>query len=199
VTWGADSQIVARRTDGLIRACDPGCYRLFLSVNGGMGMEQAGHQILFGARDLALYDLSRPWLATHRTGPTPMRLVMLTFPYASVPIARAEVTPLIGAVTPRNLPGRDLIARFLIGLTEDGSAASARYDDDLAEVLRECVTALIRQRLGLRGGLTSGTRRLLHMAYLRGVIRRHLGDPLLDPAGIAKAANISPRYLHKLF
>jgi AraC-like DNA-binding protein len=199
VTWAADSEIEAHRTSRLIKACDPECYRLFLSVNGGVRMEQAGHQTLFGTRDIALYDLSRPWLATHRTGPVPMRLVMLTFPRALVPITRAAVTPLIGAVTPRNLPGRNLIARFLVGLTDDGIAATQQHDGDLAEVLSECVTGLIRQRLGWRSGLTPHTRRLLHMAHLRGIIRRQLGDPAFGPAQIAQAANISPRYLHKLF
>src|SRR5687768_696780 len=74
VTWGADSEIVAHRTESLIRACDPECYRLFLSVNGGVRMEQAGQRASFGARDIALYDLSRPWQTWHATGPTPMRL-----------------------------------------------------------------------------------------------------------------------------
>jgi AraC-like DNA-binding protein len=37
------------------------------------------------------------------------------------------------------------------------------------------------------------------MALIRAIIRRHLGNPMLDPNGIADAANISPRYLHQLF
>jgi hypothetical protein len=36
VTWAADSEIVAHRTDRLVRACDPECYRVFLSINGGV-------------------------------------------------------------------------------------------------------------------------------------------------------------------
>jgi AraC-like DNA-binding protein len=43
------------------------------------------------------------------------------------------------------------------------------------------------------------TRRLLHMARIRDIIRRHLDNPMLDPNGIAEAAHISPRYLHQLF
>ena len=60
VTWAADSEVVARRTERLIRACDPECYRIFLSVNDGVRMEQAGNPVCFRARDIALYDLSRP-------------------------------------------------------------------------------------------------------------------------------------------
>lgn len=196
VTWAADSEIVAHRTERLIRACDPECYRVFLSVNGGARMEQAGNRASFRARDIALYDLSRPWQATHTTGRVPMRVVMLTFPRALVPITRATVAPLVGTLMPRDLPGRSLIARFLIGLTDTAEQAD---DSGLADVLRECTVGLIRQRLDQPNGITPQTRRLLHMACIRGIIRRHLDNPAFGPARIAEVANISPRYLHKLF
>jgi AraC-like DNA-binding protein len=196
VTWSADSEIVARRTERLIRASDPECYRIFLSVSGEVRMEQAGNQVDFRARDIALYDLSRPWQTRHSTGPGSMRLVMLTFPRALVPIASATVRPLMGTVMPRSLPGRSLIAQFLIGLTD---TAELTDDPGLAHVLYECTVGLIRQRLGQPDGITPHTHRLLHMAHIRDIIRRHLSDPMLAPDRIAEAANISPRYLHKLF
>jgi AraC-like DNA-binding protein len=199
VTWAADSEIVADRTEHLIRACDPECYRIFLSVNGGVRMEQAGNQVSFHPRDIALYDLSRPWQATHTTGPAPMRIVMLTFPRALVPITHATAAPLLGALIPRNLPGRSLIAQFLIELTDTARAAEYEGDPDLAVALRECTVGLIRQRLDQPDGITPSTRRLLHMASIRAIIRRHLDNPALDPERIAKVANVSPRYLHKLF
>src|SRR5262245_20435870 len=61
VTWAADREIVARRTERLIRASDPECYRIFLSVHAGVRMEQADHRIEFRARDIALYDMSEAW------------------------------------------------------------------------------------------------------------------------------------------
>src|SRR5262249_41125382 len=119
-----------------------------------------------------------------------------TFPRALVPIPRATVRPLVGAVMPRSLPGRGLIAQFLVELT-----ATAELVDDpgLADVLRECTVGLIRQRLGQPNGITPRTRQLLHMARIRDTIRRHLANPTLDPDQIAEVANISPRYLHKIF
>jgi AraC-like DNA-binding protein len=125
-----------------------------------------------------------------------MRVVMLTFPRALMPITRATVRPLVGTAMPRSLPGRGLIAQFLIELTDTAEPAG---DPDLAEVLHECTAGLIRQRLGQPNGITPRTRQLLHMARIRDIIRRHLGNPELDPDQIAKAANISPRYLHKIF
>lgn len=182
-TWAADAEIVARRTDRLIRACDPECYRMYLSVNGGVLMEQKGNRVRFRARDIALYDLSHPWQTTHTTGPVPMQVVMLTFPRALVPIAHDTVCPLVGTAMPRNLPGRSLIAQFLIELTDTAELAD---EPGLGDVLRECTVGLIRQRLGLPGGITPRTRQLLHMARIRGIIRRRLADPALDPGRIAK-------------
>jgi AraC-like DNA-binding protein len=199
VTWAADSEIVAHRTGRMIRACDPECYRVFLSINGGVRMEQAGSQVAFGARDIALYDVSRPWQATHTTGHVSMRIVMLTFPRALMPVTGGMVRPLIGKVMPRSLPGRSLIAEFLIGLTDTAAAAEQEAGPDLAEVLRECIAGLVRQRLGRPDGITPRTRRLLRTACAAAVIRRDLGNPALGPGQIARAANISPRYLHKLF
>jgi AraC-like DNA-binding protein len=193
LTWSSDSAIVARRTERLIRACDPECYRVLLSVNGGIRVEHADNQVGFRARDIALYDASRPWECTHPAGPGLMRAVMLTFPRALVPIASA---PLIGTLIPRSMPGRSLIAQFLIGLTDTTELTS---DPELANVLHECTVGLLRQRLDQPNGLTSHTRQLLHKARIRDIIRRNLGNPMLGPNRIAEAANISPRYLHLLF
>jgi AraC-like DNA-binding protein len=198
ITWAADSEVVARRTERLIRACDPECYRIFLSVAGGPRMEQAGNQVDFRARDIALYDLSHPWQSTHPTG-SAMRAVMLTFPRALVPMAHATVRPLVGTVMPRSLPGRSLIAQFLMELTDAAITEEQAGDPGLAEVLHECTVGLIRQRLGQPNGVTPRTRRLLQMARIREIIRKHLGNPELDPDRLAQAANISPRYLHKIF
>ncbi len=196
LTWSVDSEIVVQRTERLIRACDPECYRILLSVSGEIRAEQAGNQVDVRARDIAFYDMSRPYQATHSTGPGFMRVVMLTFPRALVPIVSARVRPMIGALIPRSMPGRSLIAQFLIGLTD---TAELTGDPDLAHVLYECTLGLLRQRLGQPDGITSRTRQLLHMARIRDIICRHLGNPMLDPNGIAEAANISPRYLHQLF
>jgi len=196
VKWAADSEIVTRRTDRLIKACDPECYRVLLSIDGGIRTEQAGSQVSYRARDIGLFDLSRPWQTFHPIGHVPMRVVMVTFPRALVPVACGTIQPLVGTLMPRNLPGRSLIAQFLIGLTGTATQEAA---PDLAEVLGECTAGLIRQRLGLPDGITPRARRLLRTACVRAIIRRHLGNPALDPDQIAKAANISPRYLHKLF
>lgn len=195
-SWAADTEGTTLRTHRMIRASDPECYRLCVSVNGGIGVAQAGNQVSLRARDIALFDTSRPWIARHMRQPVPMRLAMLTFPRALLSVAPAKVQPVVGTVIPRNLPGRDTIADFLIGLAD---AAGQPADTGLADALRDCVTGLVHQRLGLPNGITSQTHRLLRMAHVRRIIRQRHGDPNLDVEGIARAAQMSPRYLHKLF
>lgn len=195
VVWTTDREITARRDERLIRACDPEYYRLFLSVTPGVRTEQADNLVEFRAGDIALHDTSRPWEATLPTGRTQMRLVMLTFPRSLVPIDGGTVAPLVGAVLPRSLSGRSLIAQFLSELIEP----AATDDPGLAEVLRECTVGLIRQRLGEPPGITPHTGRLLQQKRIKGIICRHLDDPVLGPDGIAKAANISRSYLHRIF
>jgi AraC-like DNA-binding protein len=196
VTWAANSEIIANRTGHLIRICDPECYRLFLSVNGNAQMEQAGTQVSFRARDIALYDLSRPWQAIHPMGQKSMQLIMLTFPRTLIPMSRSAIMPLVGSAMPRNLPGRSLIAQFLIELTD---AATEEDKPDLENTLRECTIGLIRQRLNQPNGITPHTRRLLHLTRIRAILHRHLNDPTFGPEKLAQIANVSPRYLFKIF
>jgi AraC-like DNA-binding protein len=195
VTWAADGEAVRQRNERLIRVSDPESYRIFLSATPGVRTEQADHRVELGARDIVFYDLSRPSKTTHPTTPAQMEVVMLTFPRALVPIGDATVRPLVGTAMPRRLQGRSLVAQFLIGLAEP----AATDDPGLADVLRECAVGLIRQRLGKPPGITPHTRRLLYQARINGVLRRHLGNPALDPDEIARQAHISPRYLHTIF
>jgi AraC-like DNA-binding protein len=198
LTWAADREVVVRRTERMIGDSDPACYRILLVTTAGFRVEQADQRVDFRARDIALYDTSQPWESIHPAGPagqTPTQVVMLTFPRALVPLGQAAVRPLIGTRTPTGMPGHSLIAQFLIELTQ----LVATDAPDLTTILNECAVGLIRQRLGEPTGITPHTRRLLHRARITAVLRRHLGDPALNPHRIAQAANISPRYLHTLF
>lgn len=196
VTWSADSTLVTRRTQRFIRARDPQCYRIFLCAGGMMIAEQAGNQITLRANDMALFDLSHPCDSTHGTDRGLMRAVMVSLPRALVPVPRTAVQPLVGTLISRALPGRSLIAQFLGEFVEPTGPAP---DPDLADVLRESVTGLIRVWLGHSSGISPHTRQTLWMARLRTLIRRRLGDPDLNVDQLARAAHISTRRLHSLF
>lgn len=195
VTLSADATLVTRRTQRLIQACDPECYRVFLTVSGVMLGEQEGRPVPLRTHDMALFDLSSPCDSTHGTEPTRMRAVMLSIPRSQVPLPRAAIRPLISTHIPRALPGRNLIAQFLLEL----DPALPTPDPALEDVLRESVTGLIRVWLGLPSGISPRTRQTLWIAHLSNLIHRRLGDPGLNVERLARAANLSPRSLHLLF
>jgi AraC-like DNA-binding protein len=196
VTGAAAAPVVARRTERLIRARDPECYRIFVTVSAEVQMVHAGNQALIRERDIALFDLSRPWRTTHPVG-TLMRLIMLSFPRTLVPITGSSVRPLLGTTIPRSLPGRSLVAQTLIELTTTN--AGEPIEIARPDVIQECTVGLIRHWLGQPARISPRTRRLLYLARIRAIIRQHLDNPTLDPGWIADAAHISPRYLHTIF
>ncbi|HEY0636331.1 MAG TPA: helix-turn-helix domain-containing protein [Pseudonocardiaceae bacterium] len=196
MTWGADSSLMARRTERHIRACDPGYHRLLLCLEGVVGVEQQGTRAVARARDVAWYDLSRPCGAAHGLRRGVMRAVMLSFPRTWVSFAQDELRSLAGTVVPRRLPGLDAVTQFVAGVAE---AAGPDTDPELHDVLRECVVRLVREWVGLPGGLEPHARRTVLRAHVRNVMRQRLGDPGLSVGRIAMAANMSPRGLYLLF
>ncbi|MFG1610314.1 AraC family transcriptional regulator [Actinoplanes sp. NPDC049265] len=191
LTWAADGAVVTRRTERLLRAGGPERYRLVLGVAGEVHLEQMDSRIRIGPGDIGLFDLSRPWRACHPAGPSRLRVMTLTFARAVLAVDECALGPRLGTLMPRRLPGRNEMAGLLGGRSDSAVA-------DCADVLAEGVRGLIRAWLGLPHGMTSHTRRALHLARIRDVIQARLHDPGLDPVGIARAAAISPRYLHEL-
>ncbi|MGX7829099.1 helix-turn-helix domain-containing protein [Actinokineospora sp. 24-640] len=195
VTVSADAQLVCRRTQRLIQARDPECYRVFLCASGLILGKQEDRPVPLRANDMTLFDLSKPCDSTHGTEPTPMQAIMLSIPRSQVPVPRAAVRPLTSTHVPRSLPGRSLITQFLLGLDPTLPAP----DPALEDVLRESITGLIQVWLGLPSGISPHTRQTLRIAYLSNLIRRHLGDPGLNLEQLARAAHLSPRSLNQLF
>jgi AraC-like DNA-binding protein len=195
VTYTADSQIEIIRNNHMIRVGDPDCYRLCLHITPGEYAEQAGSQLRYDVRDIALFSMSTPYRTRRPAWLPNVRVIMVTFPRHL--LSEAAATPLLGTLLPRNLPGRSLFAQFLIALTTNPGPDPD--PEGLADVLRDVTLGLIRERLGLPGGFTPSTRRHLYQEWVRTVIGWHSDDPDLDPATIAHAVGISTSYLHKLF
>src|SRR5581483_7782845 len=136
LAWSADAEVVTRRTERLIRADDLDRYRLVLVVTGEVHLEQAGSRVRIRAGDVGLYHLSQPWRAAHPPGAGQIRVVMLTFPPAVLPVGERDLRPLAGTLMPRRLPGRDLAAQLLVAV------ARATAPEEFAGVLPACTAGL---------------------------------------------------------
>jgi len=194
--WESDRPIEARRTPRLIRASDPDCFRLLLSVHGGMRMRQGDHVVSFQPGDIALYDTSRPFDTRHLPSTsTTRRVVMVTFPRSLVSGDADQIDRHVGTVFPRCTRGRGQLADLLAGLTHPQHWLIDH--GDAAEVLRDCVIGLLRERIG-RPGITTRTYRQIQQAWIRTVIQNQLEQPTLAPAQIARMAHLSPRSLYQI-
>jgi AraC-like DNA-binding protein len=197
VRYASDSASELWRNDRMIRAGDPDCYRMCLNITGGEGVEQAGNQAWFGPGDIGFFTLSSQYHTIRPVRPQEIRVAMVTFPRHLLPFGQAAISPLLGTLLPRRLPGRSLFAQFLIDLT--GSADPVPDPCGVAEALRHTTIALLLERLGPGSGFTPATRCLLYQQWIRAVIARKSAEPDLNPADIACAVGISERYLHRLF
>ncbi|WP_198347936.1 AraC family transcriptional regulator [Plantactinospora sp. KBS50] len=195
LSFAAGSEVEARRTKDLIRSFDPECYQIYLSVNGGHFEEQAGNQIVFRPRDLALYDPSLPQHSINSTNPTGMRVILLSIPKAMVPIPPKLIQPYAGRLLPRNLHGYSFITQLLINLAD-----STEHTDEFAteSILHDYAVEMISQRVGTCNEIRSATLRALRLACIRSTIHQHHADATLDLQRVADAANISLRSLHKI-
>lgn len=191
-TWVSDGPIVAHRTQRHIRAYDPDCYRLLLSLNGGIQTRQAEHAVVYRPRDMGFYDMSRPF-ENHppAQGPDPTQSIILTFPRALLDMPAVKVQPLVGTAFPHRQPQRSLLAELLVELVTGNS-------DGAGEVLRACVIGLIRARLGQPSGIGPDVLRRVHLTRIRTIAGRRLNEPDLNPERLATAAGISTRYAHAI-
>jgi len=197
VSFAADSETEFLRSDRMIRAGDPDCYRLCLNITGGEVIEQAGNQVRFAPRDIGLYNLSSRYHSIRPATWQAVRVVMVTFPRRLLPLDEAAMTPLLGTLLPRGLAAHSPFAQFLTCLA-DGTGPDSEAGS-LAGALGQATTALIGERLGAGSGFTPAVRRLLYREWARLIVARRSGDPGLSPAEIAGALNISTSYLHEIF
>src|SRR4051794_6277095 len=91
LVWEADTEIMTRRTPRLIRIGDNERYRLIMPICGEIRLDQTDHPVRFRRGDIGLFDLSRPWRAAHPAGEGELRVAMLTFPHALLPVEERAV------------------------------------------------------------------------------------------------------------
>ncbi|WP_049575112.1 helix-turn-helix domain-containing protein [Nonomuraea sp. SBT364] len=184
------------RTPGLIRRDSPELYRLVLAVSGTPLLGQDDRQARLRPGEFALYDFTRPYELVYDSA---VRLAVFSFPrellrlppgaatsVTAVPIASAEGTGALAA---------PLLRRVALDLDTYRPASAAR----LSSVVMDLVTTAVAERIDELGAVPHESRQQSLLARVHAFIEQHLGDAALDPAGVAAAHHISPRYLHRLF
>ncbi|MEU4573973.1 helix-turn-helix domain-containing protein [Nonomuraea sp. ATR24] len=183
------------RTPGLIRRDSPELYRLVLPVSGTPLLGQDGRQARLRPGEFALYDFTRPYELVYDSA---VRLAVFSFPreLLRLPPGAASVTAVpIASGEGAGALAAPLLRRVALDLDSYRPASAAR----LAGVVMDLVTTAVAERVEELGAVPHETRQEALLARVHAFIEKHLGDAGLDPAGVAAAHHISPRYLHRLF
>ncbi|WP_328846283.1 AraC family transcriptional regulator [Streptomyces sp. NBC_00258] len=190
-----------RRTEKMVRQCDPEMYHLSLVLGGGLGVDHIGRADLYGPRDLWVTDTSEPYEVRppHDGDRRLVTGVAVDFPKALLPLSPDRVRELLG----RRLSGREgtgsLLTEFLIGLDRQADFLQPSDAPRLGTVLIDLLSAWFAQVLDAEDALPPETRHRAMTAHIRAFIRQNLHDPELTPPVIAAAHHISVSYLHRLF
>jgi AraC-like DNA-binding protein len=179
----------AYRDRATISRADAGFYVMTLQLAGELRLAQEGRVALLQPGLFAIYDSSEPAALTASDG---YRSTCIRFPKAWLgPRQPAGITARAFDCEP-GLPAA--VWGMLISLNRNLELLGGHGRTAVRNVM-DLVTTMLRTELGER----PPERREVLLEEIQAYIEENLGDPELDPAGIAAAHYISPRQLHVVF
>jgi AraC-like DNA-binding protein len=185
------------RTSRSIAAGDPECLHLEVILRGQMNAAQEGRTGVARAGDIISYETSHPALFR---ADRPFESVVVRVPRHLLGPQATQITGLT-AVQISGSQGLPRAAASFLGRLAAKLDAGAVADDDVPNAVA-CILDLTHGLYASPGCAHAPTRLRTRAEILLAVesyIEANLGDPNLDPEGIARASFISTRYLHKLF
>jgi AraC-like DNA-binding protein len=185
------------RTSHAIASGDPECFHLEVILRGQMNAAQEGRTGIACSGDVISYETSHP--AVFRAD-RPFESLVVRVPKSLLGPEAARISELtaIALSGSQPLPGAAVV--FFRRLAS-GLAAGTIGADEVPATVGRVVDFVRSLYCGSRPekephGLHSRAAILLDVESF---IDGNLGDSSLEPASIARASYISPRYLHKLF
>jgi AraC-like DNA-binding protein len=185
------------RTSRAIASGDPECLHLEVILRGQMNAAQEGRTGIARSGDMISYETSHP--AVFRAD-RPFESLVVRVPKRLLGAESTRISALtaIALAGTRPLPGAAAVFFQQLAARLDGEAI--RPDEVPAAAVR--VVELVRTLYSDSGSAQEPPRLRSRAGILLNVesfIEDNLPDPGLEPASIARASYISPRYLHKLF
>ncbi|MGI5255428.1 helix-turn-helix domain-containing protein [Actinacidiphila glaucinigra] len=168
-----------------------------------VGLQRSGHaHVDQDARsaelcpgDVALYDTTRPYTLRF---PQRFRMQVLLVPRSLLPQSEGDLQRVTAtALHPDDGLGQ-VVLPFLQGLADRAPNITPTAGERLAANAVDLLGTLLAERLGRDTRDTPGDSLAL-LLRIKAFIERHLADPDLSLASIAREHRISVRYLHKLF
>lgn len=184
---------VHRRTPHNIRQADAMFFQAAVLTKGAASLQQEGRIAQLAPGDLVVYENSRPFTWTFTD---PWAVTVLSIPSDAVRLTDSERR----AMSARRLSGRDglsgVVARFVLDLIRHGSEIPDAQSERILAQASDLAISLFATSANAE---YADARHRTLLDRIKGYIEVHFSDPGLTPDEIAAAANISTRYLHKLF
>jgi len=169
-------------------------FMLYLVLHGRMDIEQAERRAIARSGDMYLYDQTLPFNMTFYSG---NHSILVNIP-RSLLVARM---PLARQLTGQRIAGDSktgaLCSSVIRQIADFDTLAAPQLEDRLATSALDIISTAVEA--GLTGQHTAppGEHRLL--PQVQRYILEHLHDPQLDIEAIAKAQNVAPRTLNRIF
>jgi AraC-like DNA-binding protein len=184
---------VLRRTPRQIRQADAMYFQIAILTKGAGSLQQETRTAQLGPGDLVVYENSRPFTWTFTD---PWAVTVLSIPSEAVRLTASERR----AMSARRLSGRDglsgVVARFVLDVTRHASEIG---DAESERVLAQASDLAISLLATSANSEYADARHRTTLDRIKRYLETHFRDQALKPDEIAAAANISTRYLHKLF
>lgn len=182
------------RTPELVAGDDRSLYKIGVQLEGTGLLVQEQRETLLEPGSLAIYSTDRPYSLTFGGA---SRTFVMMFPSRMLDLPHRAIGEL--TATPLGSAGGmgGLVGSYLVSLAERLDLIEGPTGDRVARNAVELAATMLSNELAA-GRIEINPRERLFTEITR-FIDAHLRSPDLDPATIAAAHFISPRYLHSLF
>ncbi|MCP2337594.1 helix-turn-helix domain-containing protein [Actinomadura rupiterrae] len=193
------SPLRSRRTPRLIRAGDPEQYQMGLVLKGTAWFAQDGSEAALQARDLAVWDTSRPYESGSGLDGRNVEVVVLQIPKAVMPLPSQQLDRLLARRVRADQGLTAVLSDFLLSLAAHGPDTPPSSLAALGNMAVELAAASLSQQLGNERETPAEVRAHALLRRINTFIDQNLGDPELTPRLIAERHHISLRTLYTLF
>ncbi|MFF8729348.1 helix-turn-helix domain-containing protein [Streptomyces sp. NPDC015171] len=195
VTVDGDAMQTVRTRRLIAGSTDDDHVVVMLLSSGAARVEQDSREAHVGPGQLFVYDRARPLRLTF---PGTFQTKSLVLPRNVLSLKESDLCRITASPFDSGSPLGGLLSPFLSRFVDTAGAYPQHVGELVARNVLDLVTVLADER---RGGDTTGTPSAARVLLMRveAYIDRHLTDPGLTPEAIARAHQISLRYLHKLF
>jgi AraC-like DNA-binding protein len=188
VTGGA---VEVRRTPDAIRRSDPGYLKLGMQIRGYCVLSQDDREAALTPGDFGMYDTGRPYQVSFERD---FAQLVVMFPHEMIHLRPDAMKDM----TARGVGG--LVSKLLIGIAEQlRGIEELAANQQLSNGVLNLLAAALSEQLGCESNVPPETHKAALMLQIKSFINARLDDPELSSAPIARAHNISARYLQKLF